>query len=196
MGLGNGVLCYPKLNYPYQWNPHIRSSIRSSSSSSLQPPSLRYSSFLFYNQPISHFALSLVVILLYLLGSNLQSNIWWYLQICCAWSWFCRTVCSLAFVEGNPTPPPHLFLVCYIYISMNLESHVSDLGVEKTVPQFKFVLWTALPSSFFPHPKRPMWDINYGRTFWVWPYWAYEIAKLGPAIDTPFFELMFKLLIL
>ncbi|KAJ8634846.1 hypothetical protein MRB53_009113 [Persea americana] len=42
MGLGNGVLCYPKLNYPYQWNPHIRSSIRSSSSSSLQPPSLRY----------------------------------------------------------------------------------------------------------------------------------------------------------
>eukprot|EP00268_Persea_americana_P057036 TRINITY_DN6802_c0_g1_i10.p1 TRINITY_DN6802_c0_g1~~TRINITY_DN6802_c0_g1_i10.p1 ORF type:complete len:212 (-),score=41.31 TRINITY_DN6802_c0_g1_i10:1077-1712(-) len=42
MGLGNGVLCYPKLNYPYQWNPHIRSSIRSSSSCSLQPPSLRY----------------------------------------------------------------------------------------------------------------------------------------------------------
>ena len=31
-----------------------------------------------------------------------------------------------------------------------------NLGVEKTVPQFKFVLWTALPSSFFPHPKRPM----------------------------------------
>lgn len=63
---------------------------------------------------------------------------------------------SVAWHLLKVTQPLLLFLVCYVYISMNLESHVGDLGVEKTVPQFKFVLWTLLSSSFFPHPNRPM----------------------------------------